>query len=169
MLFRSGFKWHPGMNTYVGKDHTIHSRIEGVVHFERSQRSFKLKKKRFIMHVLPKESANRVLRPPPYVFHPELWPERAPNNPLPMNLSIPPRQPRPKQPELFRGKGELVSSPKYQLFIQPTQAMISKRKLPPTMSEQILQRIDTKISKLLDEEIVLKSTHSEEILSPKNR
>jgi large subunit ribosomal protein L27 len=23
-----GFKWHPGLNTYYGKDHTIHSKIE---------------------------------------------------------------------------------------------------------------------------------------------
>ena len=23
-----GFKWHPGKNTYYGKDHTIHSKVE---------------------------------------------------------------------------------------------------------------------------------------------
>ena len=28
ILRQRGFKWHPGRNTYSGKDHTIHSKIE---------------------------------------------------------------------------------------------------------------------------------------------
>jgi len=29
-----GTKFHPGKNTYMGKDHTIHAAIDGVVEFE---------------------------------------------------------------------------------------------------------------------------------------
>ncbi len=29
-----GTKFHPGKNTYMGKDHTIHAAIDGVVRFE---------------------------------------------------------------------------------------------------------------------------------------
>jgi len=29
-----GTKFHPGKNTYMGKDHTIHAAIDGIVQFE---------------------------------------------------------------------------------------------------------------------------------------
>lgn len=28
LIRQRGFKWKPGQNTYVGKDHTIHSKLE---------------------------------------------------------------------------------------------------------------------------------------------
>lgn len=48
------------------------------MYFERSQRSFKRKKKKYIIHVIPELSNNKsVYSPRPYNYHPELWPERA--------------------------------------------------------------------------------------------
>ena len=37
-----GTKHHPGINVYLGKDHTLHSSIDGVVQFKRKKdnRSF---------------------------------------------------------------------------------------------------------------------------------
>lgn len=35
LVRQRGLKWHPGDNTYIGKDHTIHSKVEGVVEFSR--------------------------------------------------------------------------------------------------------------------------------------
>ncbi len=28
LVRQRGFRWHPGKNTYAGRDHTIHSKIE---------------------------------------------------------------------------------------------------------------------------------------------
>lgn len=28
LVRQRGFKWHPGENTYVGRDHTIHAKCE---------------------------------------------------------------------------------------------------------------------------------------------
>lgn len=51
------------------------------MYFERSQRAFKRKKKKYIIHVMPHLSENAIVHPPkPYNYHPELWPERAQNN-----------------------------------------------------------------------------------------
>jgi len=33
LIRQRGFKWHAGENTYVGKDHTIHSKIEVIFYF----------------------------------------------------------------------------------------------------------------------------------------
>jgi len=33
LIRQRGFKWHAGENTYVGKDHTIHSKIEVIIFF----------------------------------------------------------------------------------------------------------------------------------------
>ncbi len=32
-----GTKHHPGKNTFMGKDHTIHAAIDGIVKFEKKQ------------------------------------------------------------------------------------------------------------------------------------
>ncbi|MCY4561002.1 MAG: 50S ribosomal protein L27 [Flavobacteriaceae bacterium] len=32
-----GTKHHPGVNVYLGKDHTLHSAIEGIVQFRRKK------------------------------------------------------------------------------------------------------------------------------------
>ena len=150
-----GLKWHPGANTYLGKDHSIHSQIEGYVQFERSRRSFKLKKKKYIMHVLPMETANRVRRPAPYQYHPELFPDRAENNPAFANLNVyhPAAKEVPKM--TIMGRGKLVENPKYAARPEVTNDMIPVREIPQTVSDQILHRIKNKVSKLLDEDIVL--------------
>ena len=78
IIRQKGMKFHPGKNTFMGSDFTIHSEIEGVVYFERSHRSFKTKKKMQIIHVVPNPNPNTNQKPPaPYNYHPELYPERA--------------------------------------------------------------------------------------------
>eukprot|EP00825_Cyclidium_porcatum_P021605 TRINITY_DN24038_c0_g1_i2.p1 TRINITY_DN24038_c0_g1~~TRINITY_DN24038_c0_g1_i2.p1 ORF type:complete len:131 (+),score=19.26 TRINITY_DN24038_c0_g1_i2:62-454(+) len=46
-----GFRWHPGDNTYYGRDHTIHAKCEGKVKFVRI-RKWGLKKK-FRIDIIP--------------------------------------------------------------------------------------------------------------------
>ncbi|TNV72932.1 hypothetical protein FGO68_gene9703 [Halteria grandinella] len=82
-----GFKWHPGDNVHSGKDHTLHSSIEGVLGWSKDQYTTK---KRTYIHVIPQEIPNRKFpTPPPFVYHPELFPELAEHNPLPFNFAIP--------------------------------------------------------------------------------
>ena len=51
------------------------------------------------MHVIPMEHPNRRFpTPPPFVWHPDLFPQLAQNNPEPANFEIPRKQSKPKQP-----------------------------------------------------------------------
>lgn len=63
-----GFKWHPGVNTYVGKDHTIHSKVEGIVNFRPSvwrKRAF------YYIDIEAQQIPNRKVKiPMPYNYHP---------------------------------------------------------------------------------------------------
>lgn len=89
IIRQRGFQWTPGENTYYGKDHTIHAKVEGKIAFTRDP--YRRRKKTYI-HVVTGENPNRVMKnPPPFVYHPELFPELAPNNPQPITLEIPRR------------------------------------------------------------------------------
>ncbi len=46
-----GTKFHPGKNTYMGKDHTIHAAIDGVVRFETKRGGRKY------IHIVPQTEA----------------------------------------------------------------------------------------------------------------
>ncbi len=77
-----GRKWHEGNNVRVGKDHTLHAEVEGVVEWSRDRYSYK---KRSRMHVVPMETPNRKFPAPlPMVFHPDLYPDLAQFNPEPL-------------------------------------------------------------------------------------
>ena len=81
-----GAKYKPGANTFMGKDHTIHAKLEGKVEFVKD--SFQ-HKKYWTVNVVRNANANRqMLPPPPYCYHPELFPELAKNNPTPTNLRV---------------------------------------------------------------------------------
>ena len=56
--------------------------------------------------MVPQEIPNRkVLPPPPFVYHPELFPELAKNNPEPLNLTIPKAKPKHKRnPTVLKAK-----------------------------------------------------------------
>ena len=74
LVRQRGMKWHAGENTYVGKDHTIHSKIEGTVYFTSFQQNFHRGAKS-IIHVRPQTLPNRyVMTPKPHNYHPELFP-----------------------------------------------------------------------------------------------
>ena len=100
LLKQRGFKWHPGMHVKAGKDHTLHSKVEvsfiltlnccclqGQLAFTKDRYS---NTKRTRIHMIPMEMPNRRFPvPPPFMYHPELFPELADNNPEPTNFSIP--------------------------------------------------------------------------------
>lgn len=37
LVRQRGTKFHPGLNVYMGKDHTLHAKVNGVVQFSRSK------------------------------------------------------------------------------------------------------------------------------------
>lgn len=62
----------------MGKDHTIHSKVEGVVNF---RPSVWRKRKFYFIDIDAQEIPNRKVKiPMPYNYHPELFPERALRN-----------------------------------------------------------------------------------------
>lgn len=74
-----GYKWKVGQNVYAGRDHTLHSKKEGIITFTRDP--FKTKKKKIIMHVVEQETPNIYVHPPsPFMYHPEVFPELAKRN-----------------------------------------------------------------------------------------
>ena len=74
-----GTKWKPGMNVAIGKDHTLHSKVEGSLAWTRDR--FYIKRRRRSVHVVPMELPNkRFPSPPPFMFHPELQPDLASRN-----------------------------------------------------------------------------------------
>jgi len=80
VLKQRGHKWHPGMHMRSGKDHTLHSKVEGSLEWSRDRYT---KKQRKRVHVVPMEMPNRRFpTPPPFMFHPELQPEFAERNPV---------------------------------------------------------------------------------------
>ena len=63
---------------------------KGVVQFEKDVWR---KKKLFYVNVIPRENPNRYIKPPPpYCYHPELFPELAVNNPEPVIHTFPARR-----------------------------------------------------------------------------
>mmetsp|Transcript_8180 Transcript_8180/g.9872 ORF Transcript_8180/g.9872 Transcript_8180/m.9872 type:complete len:179 (-) Transcript_8180:199-735(-) len=78
ILRQRGHKWQPGMHVRSGKDHTLHSKIEGSLAWSRDRYTKKLRKR---VHVVPMEMPNRRFPvPPPFMFHPELQPDFAKQN-----------------------------------------------------------------------------------------
>ncbi len=88
MLARQrGFKWRPGDNVYAARNHTLLAAKEGVLAFSRDP--FTTGRKRIYMHIIEQEVPNRVVMPPPpFMQHPELYPELAANNPDPKEWRI---------------------------------------------------------------------------------
>ena len=43
LIRQRGTKWHPGNNVYMGKDYTIHARVEGNVYFDKDGRRVNVK------------------------------------------------------------------------------------------------------------------------------
>ena len=85
LIRQRGFKWRPGINTHVGRDHTIHSDIEGAIKFTKE---YQRNRKITTIHVVPKVHVNKKFRAPmPYCYHPELYPELAQFNPQPTESS----------------------------------------------------------------------------------
>ena len=43
LIRQRGTKWHPGNNVYMGKDYTIHARVDGNVYFDKDGRRVNVK------------------------------------------------------------------------------------------------------------------------------
>ena len=43
IIRQRGTKWHPGNNVYMGKDYTIHARVDGNVYFDKDGRRVNVK------------------------------------------------------------------------------------------------------------------------------
>ena len=83
LVRQRGFKWKPGANVHVGKDHTIHSAVSGYVKHEYSEIH-----KRTIVSVIPWERPVRPTIPFYQNFHPEIFPDLAKNNAPPTDYKV---------------------------------------------------------------------------------
>ena len=106
LVRQRGFKWSPGYNVFVGKDHTIHSAAEGYVIHE-----YNTEKKRTVVSVVPHKLPEKPKFSIPFCYHPELFPELAKDNPAPSNLFRP--KPKPEVKEKKVNKGTPLATPKY--------------------------------------------------------
>lgn len=87
IIRQRGTKWRPGLNTIIGRDHTIHSRIEGVVRFTKEYHEGI---KYTTAHVLPariNKVKGKIIHP--FCYHPEMYPELAKFNPEPYKPKAP--------------------------------------------------------------------------------
>lgn len=100
LVRQRGFKWRPGANVFIGRDHTIHSASDGFVYHQ-----WDAMLHRTIVNVVPaKEPVKRHLRKRVFCYHPELLPELAKFNPKPTNYVIRQKKPKPlKEKETYYG------------------------------------------------------------------
>lgn len=100
LVRQRGFKWRPGANVYVGRDHTIHSATQGFVYHE-----WDAMLHRTVVNVVPaEEPIKRHLPKRVFCYHPELLPHLAKLNPDPTNYAVPHKQPKPlKEKETYYG------------------------------------------------------------------
>eukprot|EP01016_Furgasonia_blochmanni_P019772 TRINITY_DN2204_c0_g2_i2.p1 TRINITY_DN2204_c0_g2~~TRINITY_DN2204_c0_g2_i2.p1 ORF type:complete len:234 (-),score=35.37 TRINITY_DN2204_c0_g2_i2:170-871(-) len=153
VLRQRGFQWHPGRNTYFGKDHTIHSKIEGRVSFERDPWR---KRKKFYVHIDPAENVNRYVRPPPpYVYHPELFPDRAANNPQPAQFPMPKRPP--VNPPRIKHNGTMLSQSPFSKIVDVPEEYLAREivelHLRPSNDEDITVYIKELESKYIRKDV----------------
>lgn len=106
LVRQRGFKWHPGCNVFVGRDHTLHSATEGVVKHEYNE-----KINRTLIHVVPWKIPQRPKLQKPFCYHPELFPDKAINNPQPGNYEIKLRKVKAPKPKI--NQGILLAERKY--------------------------------------------------------
>lgn len=106
LVRQRGFRWRPGYNVHVGRDHTIHASVEGVVLHE-----FDEERKKVTINVIPWKIPERPKLIKPFMYHPELFPDRAENNPEPGNFYIKPNEEKPVK--VKTDKGIALSTPKY--------------------------------------------------------
>jgi len=107
LVRQRGFKWSPGYNVFVGKDHTLHSAAEGYVWHE-----WNPEKKRTVVSVVPMKLPERPKLNPVFCYHPELQPELAENNPPPSEFPVKQKTKQQKQKHQ-KEIGRPLVQPKY--------------------------------------------------------
>ena len=58
IIRQRGTKYHPGENVYLGRDHTVHAKVDGIVAFKRRR------KNRMYVSIIPLDSAEEVVAAP---------------------------------------------------------------------------------------------------------
>jgi large subunit ribosomal protein L27 len=106
LVRQRGLRWRPGYNVHIGRDHTVHASVEGVV-----LHGYDEVRKRVTINVVPWKIPERPRLLKPFCFHPELFPDRAALNPPPGDFWIKPEEPRPVKVKF--DKGTALASPKY--------------------------------------------------------
>lgn len=106
LVRQRGFKWHPGYNVFVGRDHTLHSAVEGVVQHEYDEI-----KRKTVVSVVPWKIPERPKLKAAFCYHPELFPDRALNNPKPGDFYIKPKPEKPLKVKI--NQGIPLQTPKY--------------------------------------------------------
>lgn len=90
LVRQRGFKWRPGANVFVGRDHTIHSAVQGYVYHQ-----WDAMLHRTIINVVPADPPLKNHLPKRvFCYHPEVWPKMTRYNPLPTNYPIPQKKPK---------------------------------------------------------------------------
>mmetsp|Transcript_26654 Transcript_26654/g.47960 ORF Transcript_26654/g.47960 Transcript_26654/m.47960 type:complete len:160 (-) Transcript_26654:2323-2802(-) len=107
LVRQRGFKWRPGYNVFVGKDHTIHSAVTGIV-----EHKYNPQLRRTIVSVVPYEVPKKPSVPFVFNYHPELFPELAQDNTPPTSLTRP-RKAAPEKPKKEVSVGAVLPKPKY--------------------------------------------------------
>lgn len=106
LVRQRGFRWQPGYNVHIGRDHTIHASVEGVV-----LHTYDDIKKKVVINVVPWKIPERPKLPIGLCYHPEVFPDRASSNPVPGSFPIKP--PPPKIEKVKQPKGIPLPTPKY--------------------------------------------------------
>ena len=109
LVRQRGFRWRPGFNVLVGKDHTLHSGVEGYVLHEYDET-----RHRTVISVVPWKIPEKVKLGRPFCFHPELYPDRAQNNPQPGKYFVRPKIDTKKPKKIVKIEiGTPLEKPKY--------------------------------------------------------
>ena len=107
LVRQRGFMYRPGYNVLIGRDHTLHSTVEGYVLHEYDD-----VRKKTVVSVVPWKLPVKPKLKVGFCYHPELFPERALENPAPGNYYV-----RPKTQKIQEKKstdiGKALEKPKY--------------------------------------------------------
>jgi large subunit ribosomal protein L27 len=108
LVRQRGFKWSPGYNVFVGRDHTLHSAVEGIV-----EHQYNPTRRRTVVSVVPYKVPERPMLPRVFNYHPEMFPDIAADNIPPSSLSKPRQTPKSRKAAAPIDKGVALAEPKY--------------------------------------------------------
>lgn len=127
LVRQRGTKFHAGENVYMGRDHSLHAAIDGIVTFKRGM------KDRNFVHVLPAET---VVKPTPF-------------KPKPVEDTRPKANPKPKAAEAPAVEAATIADATAEVAEAPKKA--AAKKGPKADDLKIVEGVGPKIEQLLKE------------------